>query len=133
MTINHIAVLVSDIEKSREFYCKYFGAVSDEKYCSKTSGLQTYFLSFDNGARLEIMSRRDCVNNIDNNKIGSSEFITGLTHIAFSVGNKNNVDMLTLQLENDGYIIRSKPRITGDGYYESVVIDNEGIFIEITE
>ena len=57
---------------------------------------------------------------------------TGFIHIAFSVENKEKVVQLTLQLKEDGYKVISGPRNTGDGYYESCVLDIEGNQIEIT-
>ena len=57
----------------------------------------------------------------------------GYIHIAFSVGNKNKVDELTELLQNDEYKIISKPRTTGDGYYESCIIDPEGNQVEIVK
>ena len=103
MKINHVAIYVKDLEKTREFYEKYFEA------------------------RLEIMSRPELSER--NDKIMNEGFI----HLAFSVGNKENVDKLTQRLVNDGFRCLSGPRTTGDGYYESVVEDCEGNLIEITE
>ncbi|MCD8090740.1 MAG: VOC family protein [Clostridiales bacterium] len=126
MKINHISIYVSDLDASRAFYEKYFGAKSGNKYHNIKTGLQTYFLSFDGDVRLELMSRPDLIS--DDKK----EFLTGLTHLAFSTGSKEKVDALTAQLEADGYTVAGQPRTTGDGYYESVILDNEGNRIEIT-
>lgn len=127
MKINHIAMYVSDLEESRAFYEKYFGAAANQKYHNLKTGLQTYFLSFDGEVRLEIMQRTEC------SGIQNAEFAIGYTHLAFSVGTRENVDTLTERLINDGYFVVSEPRVTGDGYYESVVLDNDGNRIEITE
>ena len=128
MKINHVAIYVKDLEKTREFYEKYFEAKANEKYHNKNTGLQTYFLTFpDSEARLEIMSRPELSER--NDKIMNEGFI----HLAFSVGNKENVDKLTKRLVNDGFRCLSGPRTTGDGYYESGVEDCEGNLIEITE
>lgn len=118
---------VSDLEKSRAFYEKYFGAVSGGKYSNTKTGLQTYFLSFEGDVRLEIMSHPEYTDNFP-----SKPFL-GYTHLAFSVGCRENVNRLTARLEADGYTVIGQPRTTGDGYYESVVLDNEGNRIEITE
>lgn len=125
--INHVAIYVSNLEESRVFYEKYFGAKSNEKYYNSKTGLQTYFLTFSDEVRLELMFNPKYKN------YKKLEFSIGFAHIAFSVGSREEVDNLTLCLESDGYTIISKPRITGDGYYESVVLDNDGNQIEITE
>ena len=128
MKINHVALYVKDLEKSREFYEKYFNAKANNKYCNLKTGLQTYFLSFPNSdVRLEIMSRPELTDRED--KIMNMGFI----HIAFSVGDAKNVDSLTKKLTNDGFKCLSGPRTTGDGYYESVVEDVDENLIEITE
>ena len=126
MKIEHIAMYVNDLERTREFFEKYFGAVSNEGYHNPQTGLRTYFLSFDNGARLEIMNRPGMV---DNEKALAR---TGYMHIAFSLGSKETVDRLTAQLREDGYEVVSGPRTTGDGYYESCILGIEGNQIEIT-
>lgn len=128
MKINHLAIYTKDLEKSKEFYEKYFNAKSNEKYHNPKTGLQTYFLSFpDSDVRLEIMTRPELSERED--KVMNCGFI----HVAFSVGNKENVDSLTKRLVEDGFECLSGPRTTGDGYYESVVVDLDGNLLEITE
>lgn len=127
MKLNHIAVYVRDLERSRTFYETYFGGRSNSKYHNPRTDLQTYFLTFDDGARLELMCRPECT---DTDK---SEFALGLTHLAFSTGNREAVDTLTARLAADGYKVAGQPRTTGDGYYESIVLDPDGNRIEITE
>jgi len=124
--IEHVALWVNDLEAMKNFYIKYFNAKSSPIYKSKTKDFQSYFISFNYGTRIELM------------KMPGSEGINkqpniGYSHIAFSVGNKNNVDKLTNRLVKDGFTIQSYPRLTGDGYYESVIIDIEGNILEITE
>ncbi|MFT4145728.1 MAG: VOC family protein [Mobilitalea sp.] len=127
MRINHLALYTNDLERMRSFYMKYFNAASNEGYHNKTTGLRTYFLSFEDSTRLELMTRPQL------EEISPVPFQTGYIHIAFSAGSKDNVDSLTAQLEKDGYIVASKPRTTGDGYYESCVLDPDGNQIEIVE
>ena len=128
MKIDHVAIYVNNLEKTKKFYVKYFQAKTNEKYHNKNTGLQTYFLSFpDSETRLEIMTRPGL--SARENKAMNEGFI----HLAFSVGSKGKVDELTEKLVKDGYKCLSGPRTTGDGYYESVVEDCEGNFIEITE
>jgi len=128
MKIEHIAIWVKDLEKMREFYMKYFGATSNEKYINSKKGFSSYFLSFSSGStRLEIMHRKDML------EAGERmNFTQGITHFAMAVGDNEKVDRLTNQLRADNYTVASEPRMTGDGYYESVVLDPEGNTIEIT-
>ena len=126
MRIEHIAMYVNDLEATKEFFVKYFNATSNEVYHNKTTDFRSYFLSFDDGARLEIMNKPRMVDDEKNlNR-------TGYIHIAFSLGSKAAVDALTERIKNDGYEVISGPRTTGDGYYESCIIGIEGNQIEIT-
>lgn len=125
--IEHIAMYVNDLEGAKEFFEKYFNAKSNEKYHNTKTGFRSYFLSFDGGARLEIMSKPNVA---DDEKTLTK---TGYAHLAFSVGSREKVDELTYQLEADGYSVISGPRVTGDGYYESCVLGFENNQIEITE
>lgn len=125
MKIEHIAIYVNDLEETRDFFIKYFDAKSNAGYHNKTTDFRSYFLTFDDGARLEIMTRP---NMVDNEK---SLQRTGYIHLAFSVGSKEKVDELTARLKADGYNVVSGPRTTGDGYYESCVVGIEGNQIEI--
>lgn len=126
MKIEHIAMYVNELEKARDFFIKYFGAVSNDGYHNKNTGFRSYFLSFDSGARLEIMSRPDM------DDAEKTPARTGLIHIAFSVGSREKVDTLTARLKEDGFEVVSGPRTTGDGYYESCIAGIEGNQIEIT-
>jgi lactoylglutathione lyase len=128
MKIEHLAIWVDDLEKMRQFYSTYFNAVSNEKYTNAKKGFTSYFLTFGgNGARLELMNRTDIFN--EPTKRG---FMKGIAHFAISVGSKDAVNNLTERLRADKYIIESEPRTTGDGYYESVVLDPEGNYVELT-
>lgn len=73
MKIDHLAMWTKDLEGMKDFYIKYFRAVSNKKYWNENKELETYILRFDDG-----------------------------------------------------------PRRTGDGFYESAVLDPEGNRIEIT-
>ncbi|OEH92784.1 VOC family protein [Bacillus solimangrovi] len=128
MKIEHIALWTKDIERLKGFYIKYFDATANLKYENKTKRFESYFLSFDSGCRLEIMQK----SSIPDNKNDSIEEYIGLIHFAISVGEKGAVDSLTELLRSDGYTIISEPRTTGDGYYESVVLDPDENRIEIT-
>ncbi len=126
MKIEHIAMYVNDLEKTREFFIKYLGAVSNDGYHNPNTDFRSYFLSFEDGARLEIMNKT----RMDDYEKTLNR--TGYAHIAFSVGSKEKVDELTSRLKQDGYEVVSGPRTTGDGYYESCIIAVENNQIEIT-
>jgi lactoylglutathione lyase len=129
MKLEHLAIWVHDLEKVREFYIKYFEMKCNEKYTNIKKNFSSYFLSFEGAStRIEIMSRPDISN------FGGEHSISfGLTHFSISVGSKRKVDILTEQLRFDGYKIIGEPRTSGDGYYESVIEDIEGNWVEITE
>ena len=126
MKIEHIAMYVNDLEQARTFFETYFGAVSNEGYHNPKTDFRSYFLTFEDGARLEIMTKPDLTD--------SGDFLNrfGYAHIAFSAGSKEAVDSLSLHLKEDGYNVINGPRTTGDGYYESCIIGFEGNLIEIT-
>ncbi|MDE6251790.1 MAG: VOC family protein [Lachnospiraceae bacterium] len=126
MQIEHIALYVNDLEGAKEFFINYFDAKAGDMYHNKRTNFKSYFLSFEDGARIEIMSRPDT------NDIEKILTRTGFAHIAFSVGSKENVDKLTARLKEDGFEVISGPRVTGDGYYESCILAFEGNQIEIT-
>ncbi len=126
MLIEHIALYVNDLEAAREFFVRYLEGSSDDGYFNRTTGFRSFFISFNSGARLEIMNKPELIDpQKDLNR-------TGYAHVAFSVGSKEKVDALTQKLKADGYEIISGPRMTGDGYYESCIIAIEGNQIEIT-
>src|SRR5690349_13092648 len=128
MKIEHLAIWVRDIEKLRSFYETYFKARAGEKYVNPQKNFESYFLSFDTGPRLELMK----MPSIPQNQNDIHQQYLGIIHFAISVGTKESVDALTDRLRNDGYEIVGEPRTTGDGYYESVILDPEGNRIEIT-
>ncbi len=126
MRIEHIAMYVNELEQARDFFVKYLGGVSNDGYHNKTTGFRSFFISFDDGARLEIMNKPS----MDN--IEKPVNRTGYIHIAFSIGSAQEVDRLTKQFAEDGFEVLSGPRTTGDGYYESCIVGIEGNQIEIT-
>ena len=126
MKIEHIAMYVNDLESVRDFFVKYFDAVSNEGYHNISKNFRSYFLNFEDGARLEIMNKPQMA---DDEKLVNR---TGYAHLAFSVGSREKVDSLTERLKEDGYEVISGPRTTGDGYYESCIIGIEDNQIEIT-
>ena len=126
MRIDHVAMYVNDLETAREFFSRYLGGISNNGYHNERTGFRSYFLSFDDGSRIEIMNKPGMAD-------PSKELNrTGYVHIAFSLGSREKVDVLTAQLKADGYNVISGPRTTGDGYYESCIAAIEGNQIELT-
>ena len=126
MKIEHIAMYVSDLESAKDFFVNYLGGKANNVYHNKKTEFRSYFISFDDGARLEIMNKPEMKNmEKDINR-------TGFIHVAFSVGSAEKVDELTTILKDDGFEVLSGPRTTGDGYYESCIIAIEGNQIELT-
>ena len=126
MQIDHIAMYVKDLEAARDFFIKYLGGRSNDGYRNEDTGFRSYFICFDDGVRLEIMTKPEM------DDIDKTRNRTGYSHIAFSVGSREEVDRLTERLHNDGYDVISGPRTTGDGYYESCIVSIEEDQIEIT-
>lgn len=128
MQIEHIALWTHDLERARRFYETYLGARAGARYHNPRNGFYSYFLSFETGARLELMQMPGIpasANDVDRQA-------TGLIHFAVSLGSEPAVDELTARLQRDGFRVVSAPRRTGDGYYESCVLDPDGNRIELT-
>ena len=126
MKIEHIALYVNNLENARDFFVKYLEADSNEGYHNPKTNFRSYFLSFEDGARIEIVNKPEMPD------LPKDPVRTGSAHIAFSVGSKEKVDELTARLKADGYEVLSGPRTTGDGYYESCIAVVEQNQIEIT-
>ena len=127
MRIEHVALYVNDPERARDFFVRFLGGRSNDGYRNPRTGFRSYFITFGDGARLEIMAKPDMVDD------PKSLNRTGYAHIAFSAGSKEKAEEMTEQLRSAGYEVASGPRTTGDGYYESCIIVIEGNQIEITE
>ncbi|UBM57506.1 VOC family protein [Marinilongibacter aquaticus] len=125
MKIEHLAIWVEDLEKMKDFYTHYFEAQANELYHNPQKGFYSYFLQFASGCRLELMHKANLLPL-------RSETHLGYAHLAFSVGSKTRVDELTETMRSNGFVVQGEPRITGDGYYESVILDPEGNTIELT-
>ena len=127
MKLEHVALWVKDLEGAKDFFIKYFGAFPNEGYHNEKTGFRSYFLSFDDGARLEIMSSPLF------EESEKSVYRSGYAHVAISLGSKEAVDELSERFKAEGFELLSGPRTTGDGYYESAIIGFEGNVVEITE
>jgi lactoylglutathione lyase len=126
--IEHVAIWTQDLEGLKDFYVEYFGGQPNDKYVNEKTGFESYFLTFESGARLELMR----MDSIPARRCDPIDQYQGLIHFAFSVGSQEAVDQLTKRLHEQGYLIVGEPRTTGDGYYESVALDPDGNRIEIT-
>jgi lactoylglutathione lyase len=124
MKLEHIALWVRDLTSEVDFYCNYFNGTTGPEYFNSSRGFRSCFISFESGARLELMH----IDSIEHSQAVS----LGWHHVAFSVGSKERVNSLTERLRVDGHKIVSGPRTTGDGYYESVILDPEGNQVEVT-
>jgi len=128
MHIEHLAIWVKDLELMKDFYCRYFAATANSKYTNQAKQFQSYFLSFAGGPRLELMQMPVVPVSKDN----IYDQFTGLIHFAISLGSKEKVDEMTAMFKTDGFEVLDGPRTTGDGYYESVILDPEKNRIELT-
>jgi lactoylglutathione lyase len=128
MKIHHIAVWTMDIERMKSFYMLYFDCTAGANYTNPGKSFESCFLSFNDETRIELMSMLS----IKSSNLDTDNQYFGFSHIAFSAGSKDAVDSLTGRLSSDGFQVLSQARLTGDGYYESIVLDPEGNRIEIT-
>ncbi len=126
MKIEHIAVWTPDLERLRHFYERYFGAQANSQYHNEKKRFRSYFLTFESGARMELMQRPDIADRPEREMLGYA-------HLALSLGSKEAVDRLSQRLQVEGHSLIDGPRVTGDGYYESVVLDPDGNRIELTK
>jgi len=124
MKIDHIALWAQNLEKMKEFYLQYFDCSSGERYENPAKGFSSFFIYFADGGRIELMHRNDITS-------GRTDDTFGWTHIAITIGTPSEVDALTAKMQHDGIEVASLPRRTGDGYYESVVLDPEGNRLEL--
>jgi lactoylglutathione lyase len=128
MKIDHLAIWVNNLEAMKQFYVEFFNMKCSNIYENPNKGFTSYFLSFEDGARIELMHRND-ITEMKNTR----GLVMGITHFSISVGSKQKVDAFTDLIRASGYTIHGQPRTTGDGYYESVILDPEGNLVEITE
>ncbi|HJW12508.1 MAG TPA: VOC family protein [Albitalea sp.] len=127
MKLEHAALWTPDLERSRAFYERYFGGRAGARYANPRTGFASYFLSFDGGSRLELMQMDGIVPRPHEPAVQQM----GLVHLAFDAGSTARVDALTERLRAEGHAVIGEARRTGDGYYESTVLDPDGNRIEI--
>jgi lactoylglutathione lyase len=126
MKIDHLAFWVEDLETVKEFYVHYFQGSANQIYCNPSKQFTSYFITFESGARLELMQKTAVTERTHTFHRQS----LGITHLAFQLGSVGTVNALTERLRADGYEIAGEPRYTGDGNYESIILDPEGNTIE---
>jgi lactoylglutathione lyase len=129
MTLEHVAIWTSQLEVLKNFYVNFFNGVPNQKYINPQKKFESYFLHFASGARLELMSRPDIPENL-NDTVG--EQYRGIIHLAFGVDTMAEVDNKAREMKAAGFPILSGPRKTGDGYYEFETIDPDKNRIEVT-
>lgn len=127
MYIHHIALWTQQLEVLKDFYEQYFSVRVTPKYTNKEKGFESYFLRFKSGASIELMRKPEV-----KKPKQEDELLAGYAHIAIALGSKEAVDTKTNKLMADGYIKLDGPRVTGDGYYESTILDPDGNVIELT-
>jgi lactoylglutathione lyase len=126
MHVAHVAIWTEDLERLSTFYSRFFGAQPGMPYRSRARPFESVFLAFASGARLELMRAPGLLPR------GGPDPRVGLAHLAIAVGSREEVDRLTAALEAAGHPVVGRPRTTGDGYYESVVLDPDGNAVELT-
>jgi lactoylglutathione lyase len=126
--IAHVALWTDDLEALRAFYERHLGGRAGPRY--SRAGFASYFLDFDDGpaggTRLELMQMPGIASR------DRARQDVGWIHVAFAVGSRDDVDRLTAELAAAGVVVADGPRETGDGYYESVVLDPDGNRVELT-
>lgn len=127
MKIEHLAIWVDDLEHMKDWYCQSFGMLAGEGYENPAKCFRSYFLSFPSGARIELMKRSGI-----QKSPRPRGMVSGFAHIAVSLGSKEKVMQMTEEFRRQGISVISEPRTTGDGYFESVIEDPEGNWIELT-
>ena len=124
MQLAHIALWTQRLEELRDFYVRYFGGVSNDRYVNPAKGFESYFIRFGDGCQLELMRRTGIREQTAGPRLG-------LCHFAFGLGSREEVLALTERLRADGHLIAGEPRTSGDGYFESVAADPDGNLIEL--
>ncbi len=128
MKIDHVAIWTTDLEKMKEYYTRFFGGTPNNKYRNNDSGFESYFITFASDSAIELMSRHDIPDNM--NDVAGKQH-KGIIHLAFGVDTMKQVEEKAIELQNAGYKILRGPRKTGDGYWEFETLDPENNRLEV--
>jgi lactoylglutathione lyase len=128
MKLEHIAIWTKDLEKLKIYYTRYFEGKANSLYTNSITGFTSYFITFDGGARLELMHKSNIPENLNDRE---TQQHLGIIHLALAVNTRDEVDMKAEELKKAGYSILRGPRTTGDGYYEFETLDPDGNRIEV--
>jgi lactoylglutathione lyase len=129
MILEHVAIWTADLEVLKAYYERYFGGKASDKYSNKSTGFQSYFISFTSGARLELMCQPGIP--VNQNDVVNRQHL-GIIHLAFGVATMEEVDEKARQLSEAGFPVLRGPRRTGDGYYEFETLDPDNNRLEVT-
>jgi lactoylglutathione lyase len=125
MNIEHIGVVVSDLEKMKSFYESFFGGKSGNRYKNASKNFQSYFIEFDEGCRLELMK---C---LPDSNFEKGENTRGINHFTYEVSSQEEVDNKFRTASGFDVKIVENPRWSGLGDYVGTLLDPEGNKIEI--
>ncbi|MGI6110407.1 MAG: VOC family protein [Eubacteriaceae bacterium] len=117
MRIDHISMFATRPEEVKAFYVKYFGATPSKEFIDTESGLPSYYLTFDDGSRVEILNRPEIT------RMAKNHIDLGYIRVSYMLDSREEVDKLANRLQSDGYAIIQQPKETPDGFYDCVVLD----------
>ncbi len=107
MRISIVGMFVKDLEKAKDFFVSYFGAQVHAVYNEEENGFYSYILKFDEGPKLELMTKPEIV---DEKKDPNR---TGFVHICLKVDSREKLDEITERFKADGYQILYEPATVG--------------------
>ena len=129
MTIDHVAIWTTQLERLKDYYVKYFNGSANEKYTNREKHFESYFVTFDSGTRLELMQMPGIPQNLNDPIVKQHQ---GIIHLAFGMENMDMVNEKLNELSQDGFKILRGPSKTGDGYWEFETLDPDNNRIEVT-
>jgi lactoylglutathione lyase len=129
MMIDHVAIWTTQLERLKDYYIKYFHCCANEKYLNNDKHFESYFVSFDSGARLELMQMPGIPENLNDPVV--KQYL-GIIHLSFGMESMDLVNDKFIELKKDGFRILREPRKTGDGYWEFETLDPDNNRIEVS-